>query len=397
MKKPELLSPVQDFVSLTAAIQGGADAIYFGIKGLNMRAGARNFLIKDLKKIIDTCHKNKVKAYLAINTIIYDKELKNVQSLLKKAKQAKIDAIIAWDFSVINEANKLNIPIHISTQASLANFEAIKSLKKQYKNIQRVILARELSLDQIGSIIQKLKKEKINVEIETFIHGAMCVSVSGRCFLSQEVFGKSANRGECLQPCRRMYTIKDVEENHEFSVGGEYVLSPKDLCTIKIIDKLLSSGIACFKIEGRNRSPEYVKVVTEVYRQAIDNKKINKQALFNKLKEVYNRGFSEGFYMGKPINEWSKKYGSQATKKKIYIGLVNNFYKKHNVAEIKVESHGLKVGDHLMIQGHKTGVIEQTITSMQIEHKEVKQIKKGRIGIKLEKSSRENDKVFVIE
>jgi U32 family peptidase len=397
MKKPELLSPVKDFVSLTAAIQGGADAIYFGIKGSNMRAGARNFLIKDLKKIIGTCHKNKVKAYLAINTLIYDKELKNIQSLLKKAKTNNIDAIIAWDFSVINEANKLNIPIHISTQASLANFEAIKSLKKQYKNIQRVILARELDLTQISSIISKLKKEKVNVEIETFIHGAMCVSVSGRCFMSQEVFGKSANRGECLQPCRRMYTIKDTEENHEFELGPEYVMSPKDLCTIKIIDKLLSSGISCFKIEGRNRSPEYVKIVTEVYRQAIDNKKINQQELFNKLKTVYNRGFSKGHYMGKPIDEWSKEYGNQATKKKIYIGLVKNFYKKHNVAEIKVESHGLKIGDHLMIQGNKTGVIEQKVNSMQIEHKEVKQIKKGRIGIKLEKPSRENDKVFVIE
>jgi|TARA_Y100000310_G_scaffold317795_1_gene371070 putative protease len=395
--KPELLSPVQDFVSLTAAIQAGADAIYFGIKGLNMRAGARNFLIKDLKKIIEQCHKNKVKAYLAINTIIYDKELKNVQSLLKKAKQAKIDAIIAWDFSIINEANKLNIPIHISTQASLANFEAVKTLKKQYKNIQRVILARELNLTQISSIISKLKKAKINVEIETFIHGAMCISVSGRCFLSQEVFGKSANRGECLQPCRRLYTIKDVEEGHKYSVGGEYVLSPKDLCTITIIDKLLNSGISCFKIEGRNRSPEYVKVVTEIYRNAIDNKKVNKKDLLEKLKTVYNRGFSKGFYLGKPIDEWSKKYGSQATKKKIYVGVVKNFYKKHSVAEIKVETHGIKIGDHLMIQGNKTGVIEQKVNSMQINHKEVKQIKKGRIGIKLEKSSRENDKVFVIK
>jgi|TARA_B100002003_G_C14122263_1_gene539845 putative protease len=396
-KKPELLSPVQDFVSLTAAIQAGADAIYFGIKGLNMRAGARNFLIKDLKKIIEQCHKNKVKAYLALNTIIYDKELKNVQSLLKKAKEAKVDAIIAWDFSIINEANKLNLPIHISTQASLANFEAIKTLKKQYKNIQRVILARELDLTQISSIISQLKKAKINIEIETFIHGAMCVSVSGRCFLSQEVFGKSANRGECLQPCRRLYTIKDVEEGHEFELGPDYVLSPKDLCTITIIDKLLTSGISCFKIEGRNRSPEYVKVVTEVYREAIDNKKADKKKLFKKLKTVYNRGFSKGFYLGKPIDEWSKDYGSQASKKKIYVGVVKNFYKKHSVAEIKVETHGIKIGDHLMIQGNKTGVIEQKVNSMQINHKEVKQIKKGKIGIKLEKSSRENDKVFVIK
>lgn len=268
--KPELLSPVQDLVSLKAAIDAGADAVYFGIKELNMRQGAKNFELKELKKIIDICHKNKVKAYLTLNTIVYDNEISRVKEILRKIKKLKIDAVIAWDFSVINEANKLGIPMHISTQASISNFEAIKTLKKNFKNITSVNLARELSLEQIKYIIKKLKKERIKVDIEVFVHGAMCVSVSGRCFMSQEIFGKSANRGECLQPCRRKYILKDIEEDHELELGEEYVMSPKDLCTIEIIDKLIEAGINSFKIEGRNRSPEYVKVVTESYREAID-------------------------------------------------------------------------------------------------------------------------------
>ncbi|TKJ17670.1 hypothetical protein CEE44_04020 [Candidatus Woesearchaeota archaeon B3_Woes] len=411
----ELLSPIQDFVSLEAAIQARADAVYFGIKGMNMRAGAKNFSLKELEKVVKICHKNNVKAYLAINTIVYDDELNKIKEILKKAKKVKIDAIIAWDFSVISDANKLNLPIHISTQASISNFEAIKILKKKFKNFERVILARELSLEQINNIIKKLKKEKINVKIETFVHGAMCVSVSGRCFLSQEVFGKSANRGECLQPCRRKYLIKcqkskisehhqkkekfflrDVEEKHELEIGEDYVLSPKDLCALPFLDKLVKSGISCFKIEGRNRSPEYVKVVTDIYREAIDNPKADKKKLLEKLKTVYNRGFSSGFYMGKPIDEWSKTYGSKATKKKIYVGVVKNFYKNVKVAEIKIESHGVKIGDHIMIQGNKTGVVEQSIKSMQKDHKRVNGIKKGFVGVKLEMVVRENDRVFVI-
>ncbi len=411
----ELLSPIQDFVSLESAIQAKADAVYFGIKGLNMRAGAKNFNLKELDKVVKLCHKNKVKSYLAINTIVYDNELNKVREILEKAKKAKIDAIIAWDFSVISEANKLNLPIHISTQASVANFEAIKILKKNFKNCERVILARELSLEQIKSIINKLKKENINVKIETFVHGAMCVSVSGRCFLSQEIFGKSANRGECLQPCRRKYLIKcqkseisehhqkkqkfflrDVEEDHELELGEDYILSPKDLCALPFLDKLVKAGISCLKIEGRNRSSEYVKVVTEVYREAIDNPKADNKKLLEKLKTVYNRGFSSGFYMGKPIDEWSKIYGSKATKKKIYVGIINNFYKKVNVAEVRVESYGLKVGDSIMIQGNKTGVVEQKIKSIQKNHRIVKQIKKGVVGIKLDRVVRENDKVFVV-
>lgn len=397
MAKPELLSPVQDFVSLKAAIDSGADAVYFGIKELNMRIGAKNFELKDVKNVVEKCHKNKVKAYFTLNTIIYDDEVEKVKKILMLLKKEQIDAVICWDYSVIKECEKLKLPIHLSTQAGVANFETIVFLKNKIKNLKRVNLARELSLEQIKAIIIKIKQIKSKIEIETFIHGAMCVSVSGRCFLSQEVFNKSANRGECLQPCRRKYLVKDVEEKHEFELGEEYVMSPKDICTIEIIDKLIEAGINVFKIEGRNRSPEYVKVVTECYREAIDNLKADKKNLLKKLKSVYNRGFSTGFYLGKPMNEWSKVYGSKATKKKIYLGKVLNCYKKVKVAEILLKTKGLKLNDKIMFQGNKTGVFEDKVCSIEVNGKKIKTAKKGqRVGVKIKKVVRENDKVFLI-
>ena len=398
MSKPELLSPVQDFVSLKAAIDAGADAVYFGIKELNMRIGAKNFELKDVPKVIQRCHKNKVKAYFTLNTIIYDDEIEKIEKILKRLKKEKIDVIICWDYSVIRECEKLNLSIHLSTQAGVANFETILFLKNKIKNLKRVNLARELSLEQIKNIIKKIRQNRLKIEIETFVHGAMCVSVSGRCFLSQEVFNKSANRGECLQPCRRKYLVKDVEEQHEFDLGEEYVMSPKDLCTIEIIDKLITVGINVFKIEGRNRSPEYVKVVTECYREAIDNPTGDKRKLLKKLESVYNRGFSTGFYFGKPMNEWSKAYGSKATKKKIYLGKVLNYYKKVKVAEVLLETNGLRLNDTIMFQGNKTGVVEDKVVSIEVHNKKIKLAKKGqRVGIKIKNIVRENDKVFLIK
>lgn len=392
----ELLSPVQDFVSLKAAIDSGADSIYFGIKELNMRIKAKNFQLKDTKEVINLCHKNKIKAYFTLNTIIYDNEINKIKKILKKLKKEKIDAIIAWDHSVIKACEELNLPIHLSTQASVSNFEAIESLKNKFKNIKRINLARELSLEQIKDIIKKIRKNKLNIEIETFIHGAMCVSISGRCFLSQEIFGKSANRGECIQPCRRKYIIKDVEEAHEFELKKDYIISPKDLCTINVLSQLIKAKINAFKIEGRNRSPEYVKTVTECYRKAIDDPKVDKKKLLKKLKTVYNRGFSTGFYLGKPVNEWSKAYGSKATRKKIYLGKVLNYYKKVKVAEILLETKDLRLNDKIMFQGNKTGVVEQKVTSMQIKNKKVKIAKKGRrVGVKTDTVVRENDKIFL--
>lgn len=259
----ELLAPAGNWISLRAAIEAGADSIYFGLKELNMRAKANNFKLNEINKVTQECRKHKVKAYLTLNTIIYENELNKIKSILKKAKQAKIDAIICWDHAVIKEASKLKLPIHLSTQASVSNSEAAKFYKKL--GVKRIILARELNLNQI----KQIKKES-KIEVEVFIHGAMCVSISGRCFLSHYLFNKSANRGECLQPCRRKFILKDIEENHELELGQDYIISPKDLCTIDIIDKLIKAKIGCFKIEGRMRSPEYVKTVTEVYREAID-------------------------------------------------------------------------------------------------------------------------------
>lgn len=394
--KIELLSPVQDLVCLRAAVDAGADAVYFGVQELNMRANAKNIERKDMQRVVRLCHKNNVKAYLTLNAIVYDKEINRVERILAHAKKCGIDAIIAWDFSVINQAKKLKLPVHVSTQASIANFQALKTLKKNFNNVKRVVLARELSLTQIKGIIKNIKKEKINVGIEVFVHGAMCVSVSGRCLLSQDIYGRSANRGDCLQPCRRRFLVKAKDEPFELVVGEENVLSPKDLCTLPFLDKLLNAGITAFKIEGRNRSPEYVKSVTEVYREAIDNPKADKKMLMEKLKTVYNRGFSSGFYMGKPVNEWAKADNSKATRRKIYVGVVANFYKSVGVAEVKVEAHGLHVGDKLMVQGNKTGVFEQKIESMQVEHKEVKSITKGLVGVKFKKTARLNDKIFII-
>ena len=403
MGKIELLSPVQDYVSLQAAIQGGADAVYFGLKEFSMRKGAKNFSISDLKKVVKICHENKIKAYVAMNTIVYENELTKIKKIIKKLKEVKIDGIHAWDMAVVKEALHLKIPVQLSTQASVSNSDALKFYKKL--GIKRFILARECSLEDI----KKIKKTK--AELEVFIHGAMCVSVSGRCFLSQEVFGKSANRGECLQPCRRKYLIKDIEERHEFELGEDYVMSPKDLCTLPFIEKLIEAGIDSFKIEGRNRSPEYVTVVTSVYRTAIDfylkhkgerdfKKKFEhlKKQLLEELKQVYNRGFSSGFYLGKPIEEWSKVYGSKAKAKKVYIGKILHYYSKIKVAEIKLESKGLKVGDRLMVQGPTTGVLNETINSIEMDHNKITKAKKGNIvAIKLNSIVRKNDKVFTVE
>ncbi len=415
MNKPELLSPIQDFTSLQAAIQNGADAVYFGIRGYNMRAGAKNFTLKDLKKIVKICHKNKIRCYLALNTIIYENELKQVEKILKAAKKTKIDAIICWDLAVIKLAKKLGLEIHLSTQASASNSIALEQYKKL--GIKRVILARECSLEDIKKI-----KSKINgiprrsssgqaVEIEIFIHGAMCVSLSGRCFLSQFLYNKSANRGECLQPCRRKYLITqtdfaDVQTEKSLELGEDYVLSPKDLCTLPFIEKLIEADVGSFKIEGRNRSPEYVATVTRAYRQAIDfyfNNKSKKnfktefaafkKDLMLKLKKVYNRGFSSGFYLGKPIKQWTNSYGSQATQQKIHLGKVLHYYPKIKVAEIKIQAkQKLKLKDKIIIQGPTTGVLQQKIESMEKNHKKIKQAGQNEvIAIKTNKRVRKND------
>ncbi len=422
MCKPELLAPIQDYITLTAAIEAGADAVYFGIRGFNMRAGARNFEVKDLKKIVKICHKNKVKAYLALNVIIYEDEIKLVEKILNQAKAAGVDAVIAWDISVLEKAYKLGLEIHLSTQASVANSEAAMFYRR--RGVKRIVLARECSLEDIKKI-----KRKAKIGIEIFIHGAMCVSVSGRCFLSQFMYNKSANRGECLQPCRRKYLIKQVDGDNELELGEDYILSPKDLCTLPFIEKILESEADSLKIEGRNRSPEYVKTVVGAYRRAIDyyfkhlstetlkhlstgvvkqgsvrilenkgKKEFEelKKKLMTELKTVYNRGFGNGFYLGKPINEWTHSYGSQATTRKVHLGKVTHYYAKIKVAEIEIQAkQRLKLGEEIIIEGPKTGVYEQLVDSIQIEHQPIKSAGQGdNVAIKLNKKVRKNDKVY---
>lgn len=400
IKKPEILAPVGDMAMLSAAIQAGTDAIYFGAKVLNMRAKARNFELSQLKSVVELCHKNKVKAYLTVNTIVYEDELSILDNLLKSAKEAKIDAIIAWDMAVLKKAKELGLEIHLSTQASVSNSDALKVYEDI--GVSRVVLARECTLKQIKQI-----KEKTKLEIECFVHGAMCISVSGRCFISQFVSNCSANRGECLQPCRREYKIVDKEEGYELIAGSNYILSPKDLCTLEIVDKLVGV-VDVFKIEGRNKSPEYVKTIVECYKEAIDlavKGKLDENAkkrLIEKAKTVYNRDFSTGFYMGKPMKEWANTSGSNATKTKVYIGFISKVYKKVGAIDVKLESGELNLGDTILLIGDKSGVHEHKVESMQIDPGvDVKSVKKGKVAGILVKSLaqniRPNDKVFILE
>lgn len=399
MKSPELLAPAGSWECLVTAIKSGADAVYVGVKELNMRATAKNFELSELKKITEYSHSHKVKAYLTLNSIIYEDELEKVKTILEEAKNANIDAVICWDFSVINLCKELQIPFHVSTQASVCNSKSADFFKKL--GASRIVLARECSLEQIKEI-----KKNTDIEIEVFIHGAMCVSVSGRCFTSQFVFNRSANRGDCIQPCRRSYIVKDKEEGFELELDNNYVMSAKDLCTIKFIDRLIESGIDAFKIEGRTKTAEYVKIVVESYRQAIDAHEINrltdelKTALYEKLKSVYNRGFSDGFYLGKPDKkDFASQYGGIQNEVKVYVGKVVNFYKKISVAEIKIEDNPVKVGDKIVIIGPTTGCVIQKIDSIELDKdKKIESAEKGMsIGIKLINSVRENDKVYLLK
>jgi putative protease len=377
----KLIAPAGSFASLKAAIQGSADAVYFGIKGLNMRSGGKaDFTLEELPEIIKIAHEAHIEAYLTLNTITYDEEKNNLIAIITSAKKAGVDAIIAWDFQVIELVKEQNIPIHISTQASISNFQALKFYANQ--GAAAAVLARELTLPQIKDIIKQRDKENLNIKIEAFIHGAMCVAVSGRCFMSQIAHCKSANRGECLQMCRRSYLLKDEEENTEFRLENNFVMSPKDLCAMPIIDHILDAKIDFLKIEGRMRSPEYVKVVVANYRKAIDLHKQgkltekSKEELIKRMEEVYNKGFSLGFYNGVPENEWAGIYGSKATTSKMKIGKVVNYYSKRGVAEIRLESSEINEGESFYIIGPTTGVIEGIILGM-IMDTPVTKVKKG--------------------
>lgn len=392
--KYELLSPAGNFAMLHAAVDAGADAVYFGLQSFNMRATAKNFTIKDLPEIRRVCNSGKkVRMYLTLNTIIYQSELKQVEEFIKKVK-GKVDAIICWDLSVIQLCKKHKIPFHISTQASISNVESAKF----YKNLgaERIVLARELSLKQIKDISKKVK-----IGIECFCHGAMCVSESGRCFISQFLYGKSANRGECIHPCRRAYKVTEVgNESTELVLDNNRVMSAKDLCTIPFIEQMKKAGITSFKIEGRNRNPEYVSTVTRIYRKALDKKLSEKEIKesLEELQKVYNRGFSSGFYLRLPTSDdFSRSDSGEQTEKKVFVGKVEKYWDKVGVAFVKMNFGPLKIGDEVYITGDKTGVIRHKIESMQINKEVRTEVNKGdEVGIKLP-VCRRGDEIYVIK
>lgn len=413
----ELMSPVGSYESLTAAIQAGAGSVYFGTGHLNMRSrSSNNFTIEDIPEIVSISDKNEVKPYLAVNTVIYDGEIDLMKSTIDAAKEHGITAVIATDHAAIAYANSIGMEVHISTQVNVSNIESVKFYSR-YADV--IVTARELNIEQVSKITSEIEEQEIlgpsgkPVRIEIFVHGALCMSISGKCYLSLHEKNYSANRGECLQPCRRKYpvvtaysdsstyTAKEEESGIELEIDNEYIMSPKDLCTIGFLDKIIEAGVKVLKIEGRGRSPEYVKCVTECYKKAIDSyfdstysdEKIN--AWMKRLSTVYNRGFWDGYYLRQKLGEWSNKYGSQATKKKIYIAKATNYYSKINVASFKLENDDLKIGDDILIIGPTTGVIEMNLKEMMVDYTNVEIAGKGdEISFPIEEIIRRSDRLY---
>ena len=393
----ELLAPVGNWSMLRAAVKAGCNSVYLGIKGINMRAGTANFSLEEMKEVIDYCHENNVKVYCTVNVIVFEQELERIDEILSKLKEFNVDAVICWDLAVVKKCQELDIETHLSTQASVSNSESAKFWKEL--GISRIVLARECAIEDIKQI-----KDKANIEVECFIHGARCISLSGRCFMSQELFNKSANRGECLQPCRREWKVVDTEEGHEMVMENNFVMSAKDLCALPLLPKLVGAGIDCFKIEGRNRGARYVSVIVSVYRRAIDAIKSGKfdeelvEKLMKELKEVYNKEFSKGFYVDYPYHQRCDVYGSKAATKNVQIGKVNNFYNKIGVAEFKVESEGFKVGERICFVGDTTGYVEIIVEEIHNDSGKIDEAKKGEVvSVKLSSLVREGDKVYLIK
>lgn len=401
----EIMAPVGSYESLMAAIQGGANSIYFGIGKLNMRSkSSKNFTIEDLEKIAAICKEHKIRTYITLNTVIFDKELDEMKTIIDAAKTNGITAIIASDQSVIHYAFSQKMEIHMSTQANITNIEAVK-FYSMFADV--MVTARELNLNQVKAITDAIEKEQIKgpsgnlVQIEIFAHGALCMAVSGKCYLSLDLMNSSANRGACLQPCRRGYDVKDRDTGLELQVDNEYIMSPKDLKTLGFLDKILYSGVRVLKIEGRGRSPEYVKKVTRVYREAAnacfkgDFTKENIERWNTELNSVYNRGFWDGYYLGRKMGEWAERYGSQATRKKVYLGKITNYFTKLNVAELQIETNELNIGDEINIVGPTTGVYEDVIKEIRLELEPVEKAKKGQtVSFLTKELVRRGDKVY---
>ena len=403
----EIMAPVGSRESLAAALRSGADSVYFGIENLNMRAhSAKTFTIDDLKDIAEKCRLCGVKSYLTVNTIIYDEDLALMRQILDAARAANISAVIASDIAVMEYCNRIGQEVHLSTQLNISNIEALRFYAR-FADI--VVLARELNIDQVAAIHRQIVQENIcgpggrQVRIEMFCHGALCMAVSGKCYLSLNNLGHSANRGECMQVCRRAYTVRDRETDLELDVDNKYIMSPKDLKTIRFIDRMMQAGVRVFKIEGRARGPEYVDTVVSCYNHAI-NAVIDgnypeemKDELDKRLATVFNRGFWDGYYLGQTLGEWNTVSGSAATEHKVYCAKGIRYYSKLGVAEFKIEASELTVGDRILITGNSTGALYCDVQEIRYDLKPVDKGLKGQhISIPVPRKIRPKDKLYII-
>ncbi|MFH1286205.1 MAG: U32 family peptidase [Candidatus Magasanikbacteria bacterium] len=404
----EIMAPAGSPASLTAALDAGANSVYFGVDRLNMRSqGATNFPIEELPDLAKRCSEKKVKTYLTLNVVLYDNDLDEMKVICDAAKDAGVSAVIAADIAAIQYASSIGLEVHISTQANVSNIEAVRFYAK-FADV--VVLARELTIDQIQDICDTIKNEKITgpsgelLRIELFVHGALCVSISGKCYMSLARYNCSANRGKCLQVCRRAYRVIDEETGDELVVDNKFIMSPKDLCCVKFLDKILDTGVSVLKLEGRGRSADYVHTVTRVYREAADAcladdfSEEKAEGWVKELESVFNRGFWHGgYYLGKKLGEWAGEYGSQATIKKEMIGRFQKYFAKVKIGEFKIETGELKLGDEIAVIGPTTGYIKKKVETMRVEDKEVESAVKGDIvTIPFEVRVRKSDKIFVL-
>jgi putative protease len=401
----EIMSPAGSYESLAAAIQAGADSVYFGIEGLNMRArSSNNFTVDDLRQIASVCRERGVKSYLTVNTVIYDGDLPLMREILDAAKAAGVSAVIASDVAAMTYANRIGLEVHLSTQLNISNAEALR-FYAHFADV--VVLARELNLEQARTVYDEIRTGAIRgpkgepVRIEMFCHGALCMAVSGKCYLSLHEMNLSANRGACTQICRRSYRVEDLETDIELRVDNPYIMSPKDLKTIHFINKMMDAGVRVFKIEGRARGPEYVRIVTECYKEALtaccdgtfSEEKI--AAWDERLKSVFNRGFWDGYYLGRRLGEWSSRYGSSATRRKEYAARGIKYFNDIQVAEFEMESGSLKTGDEILITGPTTGALLKTVKEIRVDLKPVRETVKGeRFSIRIEEKIRPSDRLY---
>ncbi len=403
----EIMAPVGSYESLQAAIQGGANAVYFGVGTFNMRSrSSANFSLEDLSKISQICKTHNIRSYLTLNTIVYDNELEEVYKVADAAKKEGITAVIASDLAVLEYLKEIGMEIHISTQCNITNIQSVKFYSR-YADV--MVTARELSLEQVKKITKQIEELQIKgpagelVQIEIFAHGALCMAVSGKCYISLDNFNYSANRGACLQPCRRTYDVKDTDHELELQIDNKYIMSPKDLCTMPFIDKIIDAGVRVLKIEGRGRAADYVKTVTQCYREAADAVLADEftqeksDAWMERLSKVYNRGFWDGYYLGRKTGEWTDIYGSSATHKKVYIGKITNFYTRVSAAEIKIETGELKLGDEYVIMGPTTGVCEGVAEEIRVSLVMTESAQKGELcSMIVPIPVRRNDKLYKV-